>query len=117
MMTIVQIQEKDLPSFVSLWNQEFEVLTSCHFQMTLARAKKGFQAKMFLYHGIYNNDKLVGFMLLKEDGDFWIKHMLIDKDLRRKGYGGLFLKKAGEIAKNGNFKLKTEVVAENKEAK
>lgn len=111
------LKEKNLPEFVALWNQEYLLLTSSKFKMTLEKAKKGFSAKMFDYYGVCHNDKLIGFMLLKEDKDLWIKHILIDKDFRKRGLGNIFLKKADQITKKKKMKLKTEVIKENQEAK
>ncbi len=116
MITIYKIKRKDLPQLVSLWNQEYKILTSSHFQMTLEKAKKGYDAKMFHYYGIYNNNTLVGFLLLKGTKDLWIKHILIDKDFRQRGLGTLLLKKAEEIGKKNKMKLKTEVIKDNEEA-
>lgn len=116
MIMIYKIKRKDLPRLVSLWNQEYKILTSSHFQMTLKKAKKGYYAKMFDYYGIYNDNILIGFLLLKkEDKILWIKHILIDKNFRKRGLGTLLLKKAEQIAKNKKINLKTEVIKENKE--
>lgn len=116
MIMIYKIKRKDLARLVSLWNQEYKILTSSHFQMTLKKAKKGYYAKMFDYYGIYNDNILIGFLLLKkEDKILWIKHILIDKNFRKRGLGTLLLKKAEQIAKNKKINLKTEVIKENKE--
>lgn len=115
MIRIYKIKRKDLLQFVSLWNQEYKRLTSSQFQMTLEKAKKGYDAKMFDYYGLYNNDVLIGFMLLKENKDLWIKHLLIDKNFRRRGLGTLFLEKAKQLAKSKKINLKTEVIKENRE--
>jgi len=116
MIKVYKIKIKDLLQFVSLWNQEYKILTSSHFQMTLKKAKKGYYAKMFDYYGIYNDNILIGFLLLKkEDKILWIKHILIDKNFRKRGFGTLLLKKAEKIAKKKQMNLKTEVVKENNE--
>lgn len=116
-MVVSKIKQKDLPRFVTLWNQDYLILTSSQFKMTLDKAVRGFKAKMFDYYGVYKESELIGFMLLKEDKDLWIKHILIDKNYRGKELGKILLKKAEEIAKKKKFKLKTEVIKENKKAK
>lgn len=82
--SIKYLREKDLPQFVNLWNQDYQSLTSTVFLMTIKKTQDGYKNKIFFYFRIYKNDNLIGFLLLKEDGDLWIKHLLIDRDLRRK---------------------------------
>ncbi len=73
---------------------------------------------MFLYHGAYYGNQLVGFLLIKKDGNIlWIKHLLVDKKWRRKGIGKLLLKKAVDMAKKESLRIKTEVLLKNFQAK
>lgn len=117
-MEIKRLTEKDLKDFVELWNQDFKLLTSSQFRMTLKRAKEGFEKKMFDYWGVYEKGKLRGFLLLKEKGKvIWLKHLLVDRNFRRKGAGQLLLRKAIEKAKKEGEKLKTEVIKNNTTAK
>lgn len=117
-MKIKRITEKDLKDFVELWNQDFKLLTSRQFQMTLEKAREGFEEKMFDYFGVYEKGKLRGFLLLKEKGRIiWLKHLLVDRNFRRKGVGQFLLKKAIEKAKKEGKKLKTEVIKQNISAK
>lgn len=118
-MKIKRITERDLKDFVTLWNQDFELLTSSQFQMTLKKAKEGFEKKMFDYFGIYGEkEKLLGFLLLQAKGEIiWLKHILVDQNFRRKGRGQVLLKKAVEKAKKEGKKLKTEIIKQNTMAK
>jgi len=113
-MRIEKITKNHLEDFVNLWNQAYKVLTSSQFKMTLKRAKYGFRNKMFDYIGIFKEDKLLGFLLLHRRADtLWLKHLLIDKNFRRKSLGKKLLRKAIEISKKKKKKLKTEVIKEN----
>jgi ribosomal protein S18 acetylase RimI-like enzyme len=88
-----------------------DVLTSSGFLMTQEKAEKGFKEKMFDYFGLFEKENLVGFMLLKkEKNDLWIKHLLVDKAFRRKGWGKRLIDKAFSIAKKNKMKIKTEVL-------
>ena len=72
---------------------------------------------MFEYFGLFEKEKLVGFMLLKkEKNDLWIKHLLVDKAFRRKGLGKKLIDKAFSIDKKNEMKIKTEVLIGNKDA-
>jgi ribosomal protein S18 acetylase RimI-like enzyme len=108
---IKKIQKSSLHQFVNLWNQGKDVLTSSGFLMTQEKAEKGFKEKMFDYFGLFEKENLVGFMLLKkEKNDLWIKHLLVDKAFRRKGWGKRLIDKAFSIAKKNKMKIKTEVL-------
>ena len=65
-MVIKKIQKSSLCQFVNLWNQGKDVLTSSGFLMTQEKAEKGFKEKMFEYFGLFEKEKLIGFMLLKK---------------------------------------------------
>jgi len=111
---IKKIEQKDLEAFVELWNQGYEMLTSSKFKMTYEKALKGFTSQLFNYTGLYKNNQLVGFMLLKEDGnEIWIKHLLIDKNEREKGLGGMLIK---EVINTKDKEIFTEVLKENETA-
>lgn len=114
MISISKIRKQDLSRFVELWNQDYLLLTSSQWKMAQNKAEKGFSSKMFEYLGLYLENKLNGFMLLKKEGNIlWLKHILIDKNFRGKGFGKFLLKKAIKQAKIYNVKLKTEVIKEN----
>lgn len=66
---IKTIKQKDLSQFVNLWNQDYRLLTSSGFLMTKEKAKLGYKQKIFYYWGIYQQNNLVGYLLLKEDKD------------------------------------------------
>ena len=117
MISISNIRKQDSSRFIELWNQDYLLLTSRGWKMTKDKAEKGLSSKMFEYFGLYLENKLNGFMLLKkEDNILWIKHILIDKNSRGKGLGKILLKKAIKQAKIFNVKLKTEVIKENEKA-
>lgn len=115
MIAISKLQLGDIKDFVSLWNQEYKLLTSSQLQMTVEKAKSGFISKMFEHYGIYKNRALVGFMLIKEtDGDLWIKHMIIDKNSRNEGMGKMLLSVIVKKSLLINKKIKVEVLNSNK---
>ena len=117
MISISKIRKQDLSRFIELWNQDYLLLTSRGWKMTQDRVEKGFSSKMFEYFGLYLENKLNGFMLLKKENNIlWLKHILIDKNFRGKGLGKILLKKAIKQAKIFNVKLKTEVIKENEKA-
>jgi len=108
------IKSKDLRTFVKLWNQEYKILTSSGFKMTYEKALAGFSSKMFSYIGLYKKNLLIGFMLLKENGkEIWIKHLLVDKNERKKGLGKMLIEKA--INKKAK-EIFTETIKGNKAA-
>jgi len=112
-----KIKESHLSQLVSLWNQGSNVLTSSGFLMTQEKVELGLKEKMFEYFGLFEKEKLIGFMLLKkEENELWIKHLLIDKAFRRKGLGKRLIEKAFSIAKKNKMKIKTEVLIGNKDA-
>lgn len=114
MISISNIRKQDLSRFVELWNQDYLLLTSRGWKMTQDKVEKGFNSMMFEYFGLYLENKLNGFMLLKkEDNILWLKHILIDKNFRGRDLGKFLLKKAIKQAKIYNVKLKTEVIKEN----
>lgn len=115
-MQIKSLTERDIPAFIELWNQNYEVLTSSNFLMTYDKALAGFKQKMFDYFGLFDRDKLVGFALYKDImDDTWLKHLLIGKKFRKKGNGALLL---GEtLKKYPKKKVKTEVLFSNVPAK
>lgn len=115
---ISTIKNKDIEEFIKLWNQDYEILTSSGFKMDYKKAKDGFDKKLFDYYGLYQNKKLVAFLLMKEESDnLWLKHILVDKERRRQGLGTLLLARACKISEHKNLKLKAEVVRKNKTAK
>jgi len=117
-MIIKKIEKKDLMRFADLWNQDFQFLTSSKFKMTCEKAVKGFDSRMFDYFGLYLDDLLIGFLLLKEDNDvLWGKHMLVDKKHRGKGYGALLVNKAKEESRNRSKKLMIEILETNEPAR
>jgi len=117
MFNIKKIKKSSLHQFVNLWNQRKDVLTSSGFLMTKEKAEKGFKEKMFEYFGLFEKEKLIGFMLLKkEKNELLIKHLLVDKAFRRKGLGKKLIDKAFSIAKKNKMKIKTEVLIKNKNA-
>jgi len=117
MVKINKLTKNHLTQFIYLWNQGYEILTSSGFLMTKEKAEKGFKEKMFDYWGILEKENLVGFMLLKkEKNELWMKHLLIDKDFRGKGWGKILVEKAFLIAKKNKMKIKTEVLIKNKNA-
>ena len=112
-----KIKESHLSQLVSLWNQGSNVLTSSGFLMTQEKVELGFKEKMFEYFGLFEKEKLIGFMLLKkEKNELLIKHLLVDKAFRRKGLGKRLIEKAFSIAKKNKMKIKTEVLIGNKDA-
>ena len=117
MISISNIRKQDSSRFIELWNQDYLLLTSRGWKMTKDKAEKGLSSKMFEYFGLYLENKLNGFMLLKKENNIlWLKHILIDKNFRGKGLGKILLKKAIKQAKIFNVKLKTEVIKENEKA-
>lgn len=118
-MKIKKINKNDLKDFTRLWNQGYKALTSSQFKMTLTKAKDGFKKRMFEYFGIYEeNNQLLGFLLLQtKNKTLWLKHILIDKNFRKKGAGQKLLGKTIKMAKKRSKKLKTEVLKENTKAR
>jgi len=100
-----------------LWNNELLLLTSSRLKMTFKKALRGFENKMFDYWGAYYNNELVGFMLLKQNKDLFIKHIAVEEKFRREKLGTKFLKKAEKIAKKRRLNLKAEVLEKNKKTK
>jgi ribosomal protein S18 acetylase RimI-like enzyme len=86
--------------------------------MNLKKAEKGFKERMFDYYGAFvNKNKLIGFILLKQDkNNLWIKHFVVDKKYRKQGIGKELLNKAINITKRKNLILKTEVLKDNHQA-
>lgn len=115
-MIIRKLTEQDIPSFVDLWNQDFELLTSSKFLMTTDKALAGFKQNMFDYYGLFDPDKLIGFILYQViNRNVWIKHVLVHKDHRKKGNGSFLLLKT--LKKYEGKEIKTEVLFENSLAK
>ncbi|MGB9883233.1 MAG: GNAT family N-acetyltransferase [Microgenomates group bacterium] len=93
-LKIKKINKSGLNTFVKLWNQDYLLLTSSGFRLSFQKAYTGFKNKMFDYYGLYLNNNLIGFTLIKKDNQdnfFWLKHMLIDKNYRSLGFGKYFL--------------------------
>ncbi|HUD05256.1 MAG TPA: GNAT family N-acetyltransferase [Patescibacteria group bacterium] len=111
-----KLKQEDLSSFVDLWNQDPEALATSKRVMTLDLAQDGFKENYFDYYfGLYENNKLIGFILIKNiDDNIWLKHMLIDNGERGKGLGKMFL---SEVLKIVNNRILTEVVEDNDRAK
>lgn len=115
-MKVRQLTEKDISSFVTLWNQDYELLTTRKFIMTLDKALTGFRQKMFDYYGLFENDILVGFILYQLiNKDMWIKHLLVHKDYRNKGMGKYLLLET--LKKYKEKVIKADVLFENFSAK
>lgn len=116
MIKIKHIKKKDLITFVQIWNEDFLVLTSSRLKLTLNKALDGFESKMFDYLGLYKNETLIGFILLKEEKDLWIKHLAISKNYRGRGYGKKLLSYIINRFGRKNKTLKAEIVDSNKTA-
>jgi ribosomal protein S18 acetylase RimI-like enzyme len=98
-----KLKQEDLSSFVDLWNQDPEALATSKRVMTLDLAQDGFKENYFDYYfGLYENNKLIGFILIK------------NIDERGKGLGKMFL---SEVLKIVNNRILTEVVEDNDRAK
>lgn len=111
------IEKEDIPRFVELWNQGYQVLTSGKSKMTLDKALKGYHQKMFTYYGLFKNNNLIGFALLTDhSGNIWLKHILIDQEYRNKKLGTLFIEEMFKIAVKKGKKLTVEVLKQNPKA-
>jgi ribosomal protein S18 acetylase RimI-like enzyme len=114
---ICNLNINDLSKFVSLWNQNFELLTTSKFKMDFNKAHSGFIKKMFIYFGLFLDENLIGFILLKSQPNlFHIKHMLIDKKYREKHLGSFFLNEVINRIIKRNTVIKVEVLKNNFEA-
>ncbi len=89
--------------------------------------------KIFDYWGLYEENELIGFCLyqIKDNTKVYLKHFLIDKKYRRKGYGIYLVKETlkkysdkqifvevlftNQIAKKFFEKLEFRILRENKE--
>jgi N-acetylglutamate synthase-like GNAT family acetyltransferase len=84
--------------------------------MTKEKAERGFKKKMFDYWGFFEEENLLGFILLKREGDIlWIKNLLINRNFRGRGLGKRLIKKSFSIAKKNKIRIRTEVFIKNKE--
>jgi ribosomal protein S18 acetylase RimI-like enzyme len=116
-MKINNILKKDLHSFTMLWNQEKDILTSSNLTMTDPKAESGFKKRMFDCYGLFENKKLIGFILIKENSEgIWVKHMVIDKNYRAKGLGSFFLSNVLERYFERKRIYKVEVLINNVDA-
>jgi hypothetical protein len=79
MFNIKKIKKSSLYQFVNLCNQEKDFLTSSGFLMTQEKAEKGFEEKMFEYFGLFEKEKLIGFMLLKKEENELLIKLLEEK--------------------------------------
>ncbi len=114
-ITIRNFSKEDLNNFVNLWNQEIDLLTTSKRIMTHKLALDGFNVNMFDYLGLYKNNKLIGFCLLRNDRDkVWVKHFMVNKDQRGIGFGEKLIQEA--IKRTTDKDLLAEVLKENQKA-
>ena len=115
--TVALITEEEIPAMLEIWNTNAHVLSSTNRKHTLKSLLEWFQNRALgnhVYYGLFEQNTLCGFMILKYEFDkLIIKMTALAKIHQNQGFGRKLIKFAKIEGLKLNLPVYTEVKIEN----